>query len=89
MTITINAKQLRAEAWWQQIEGSPRLRCEWIGASRAEKARRAFFRHRDEDYSCTHCTSLVVIQELKLNQALTTDGHFRRMGFEAVPGPPS
>lgn len=32
-----------AEAWWQQIEGSPRLRWEWIGVSRAEKARRAFF----------------------------------------------
>jgi predicted nucleic acid-binding protein len=74
-----------AEAWWEQVEGSSRLRWEWISVSRAEKARRVFFRHRDKDYSFTDCTSLVVMQELKLKQALTTDKHFRQMGFQMVP----
>ena len=52
---------------------------------RAERARQVFFRHRDKEYSFTDCTSLVVMQELKLKQVLTTDRHFRQMGFEVLP----
>jgi predicted nucleic acid-binding protein len=73
------------KTWWEQIEGSSRLRWEWIGVARAEKARAMFFRHRDQSYSFTDCTSLVVMNELKLRQALTTDAHFRQMGFQVVP----
>jgi len=74
-----------AEAWWAQVEGSSRLRWEWIGIARAERARDVFFRHRDKSYSFTDCTSFVVMKELKLKQALTTDRHFRQMGFEVLP----
>ena len=74
-----------AESWWSQVEASSRVRWEWIGVTRAEKARRVFFRHRDKHYSFTDCTSLVVMQELRLKQALTTDRHFRQMGFEIRP----
>jgi predicted nucleic acid-binding protein len=42
-----------AEAWWAQLEGSSRLRWEWIGMARAEKACDIFFRHRDKSYSFT------------------------------------
>jgi hypothetical protein len=90
-TLTLIRKRLglrAAEAWWEQVDGSSRLRWEWIGVTRAEKARRMFFRYRDKDYSFTDCTSLVVMQELKLRQALTTDEHFRQMGFELLPSPP-
>src|SRR5947208_12845185 len=52
-----------AEAWWEQIEGSSRLRWEWIGIERAEKARAIFFHFRDKDYSFTDCTSWVVMKE--------------------------
>ena len=89
-TLTLIRKRLglgAAEAWWEQVEGSSRLRWEWIGVTRAEKARRVFFRHRDKEYSFTDCTSLVVMQELKLKQALTTDEHFRQMGFQVLPSP--
>ncbi len=74
-----------AKAWWEQLEGSSRLRWEWIGMDRAEKARAVFVRHHDKAYSFTDCTSLVVMQELKLKRVLTTDHHFRQMGFEVVP----
>ena len=74
-----------AKAWWTQIEGSSRLRWEWIGMARSEKAREVFFRHRDKRYSFTDCTSFVVMKELKLKHALTTDRHFRQMGFDVVP----
>lgn len=58
-----------AKARWEQVERSARLRWEWIGMERAEKARKAFFRYRDKNYSFTDCTSLVVMQELRLRQA--------------------
>jgi hypothetical protein len=74
-----------AEAWWAQVDGSSRVRHETIDALRAEKARAVFFRHRDKDYSFTDCTSLVVMRELKLKEALTTDRHFRQMGVHVLP----
>lgn len=76
-----------AEAWWKQVEKSPRIRWEWVDPGRSEKARQAFFRHRDRAWSFTDCTSLVVMKELRLKRALTTDRHFSQMGFQAVPGP--
>ncbi len=74
-----------AEAWWTQIEASARVRHEMIDALRAEKARSLFFRHRDKDYSFTDCTSFVVMRELRLREALTTDRHFRQIGFHVLP----
>jgi predicted nucleic acid-binding protein len=76
---------IAAETWWGQLEGSSRLRWEWIGMTRAEKARGLFFHQRDKSYSFTDCTSFVVMKELRLKQALTTDRHFRQMGFEVLP----
>jgi len=73
-----------AKAWWEQVEGSSRVRWEWVGIERAEKARKSFFRFRDKSYSFTDCTSFVVMQELRLKEALTTDRHFRQMGFEVL-----
>ena len=87
-TLTLMRKRLgiqAAEKWWQQIENSSRLRWEWIGIQRAEKACALFFRHRDKDYSFTDCTSFVVMQELRIRQALSTDSHFRQMGFQVLP----
>jgi predicted nucleic acid-binding protein len=87
-TLTLIRKRVgldAAEAWWEQVEGSSRIRWEWIGVTRAEKARQVFFRHRDKDYSFTDCTSYVVMQELRLREALTTDDHFRQMGFAVLP----
>ena len=74
-----------AERWWEQVESSARLQWESIGNDRVLKARDLFFQIRDKDLSFTDCTSFVVMRELKLRQALTTDQHFRQMGFEAIP----
>ncbi len=74
-----------AEAWWRLLEGSSLVRWEWIDAARAERARREFFRHRHKEYSFTDCTSMAVMHELRLKQALTTDRHFAQMGFQVLP----
>jgi predicted nucleic acid-binding protein len=74
-----------AEAWWAQVAGSSRVRHEAVDAQRADKARDLMFRHRDKRYSFTDCTSFVVMKELRLVEALTTDRHFRQMGFRTLP----
>jgi uncharacterized protein len=74
-----------AEAWWRQVEGSSRVRWEYITLARADKARGLFFRYRDKDFSFTDCTSFVLMRELKLREALTTDRHFHQAGFGIKP----
>ena len=54
-------------------------------ARHAFDATKSFFRkHADHAYSFTDCTSFVVMRELKLTQALTSDRHFTQAGFEAL-----
>ena len=77
---------LRAAArWWAQVDASTRVRWEWIDPARAEKARARFFGWADKAFSFTDCTSFVVMDELGLKKALTTDRHFRQAGFESLP----
>lgn len=75
-----------AREWWDQIDASARLRWEWIDPVRAEKARDWFFQWSDKDFSFTDCTSFVVMKELGLTRALTTDQRFSQAGFERLPG---
>lgn len=74
-----------AEAWWRQIDDSHRLRWERVDSDRFERARQLFFRYRDKDFSFTDCSSFAVMREFKLVQALTTDHHFRQIGFKVLP----
>jgi uncharacterized protein len=74
-----------AEAWWESVRGSRRVRWETVDAERAERARAWFFRWRDQSFSFTDCTSFAVMRELRLAQALASDGHFQVAGFAIVP----
>jgi hypothetical protein len=87
-TLTLVRRRLglgAAEAWWRRVEGSTHLRWELIDVKRADKARDLFFRMKDKNYSFTDCTSFIVMRELRLTLALTTDRHFRQMGFQTLP----
>jgi predicted nucleic acid-binding protein len=88
-TLRLNRLRLglaAAERWWQQVDRSPRLRWERVGSDRFEKACLLFFQYRDKDFSFTDCTSFVIMRELRMTHALTTDTHFRQMGFQLLPG---
>jgi uncharacterized protein len=74
-----------ANVWWQQIDGSARLRWERVDTDRFERARTLFFQYRDKDLSFTDCTSIAVMRELKLKTVITTDRHFHQVGFEVLP----
>jgi predicted nucleic acid-binding protein len=75
-----------AEIWWEQVDGSPRVRWERIDSERFEKARQLFFQYRDKHFSFTDCTSFVIMREIRLTHVMTTDRHFRQMGFQTLPG---
>jgi uncharacterized protein len=74
-----------AETWWRQVDASERVRWEFISSERADRARGWFFRYRDKRFSFTDCTSFVVMRELRLREALTTDRHFSQAGFTVRP----
>lgn len=74
-----------AERWWATVDASRRLQWMRIGAARAEKARRWFFTWKDKRFSFTDCTSFVVMEEMRIRKALTTDRRFSQAGFETVP----
>jgi uncharacterized protein len=56
----------------------------WIGPERFAAAKKFFCKHADHGYSFTDCTSFVVMRELRLSEALTTDRHFVEAGFRAL-----
>jgi predicted nucleic acid-binding protein len=66
------------------VERSEAFRLVWLGPERFELAKAFFRKHADHDYSFTDCSSFVVMRELGLSDALTTDGHFVEAGFHAL-----
>ena len=66
------------------VSHSRGIRIEWIGTERFAETKAFFRKHADHDYSFTDCTSFVVMRELKIADALTTDGHFAEAGFRPL-----
>ncbi len=67
-----------------RIERSAAIVIESVNPSRFESAKTFFRKHADHGYSFTDCTSFVVMRELRLREALTTDRHFVEAGFRAL-----
>jgi uncharacterized protein len=67
-----------------RIDRSPATVIEWIGRERFERAKTFFRKHADHGYSFTDCTSFVLMRELKLQDVLTTDRHFKEAGFRPL-----
>ncbi len=69
------------------IERTTALDLEWVGHERFEQARGLFRRYADQAFSFTDCTSFVLMKELGLEGALTSDQNFRVAGFDLVLHP--
>ena len=67
-----------------RIESSATIRMEFVNVNRFEAAKLFFRKHADHGYSFTDCTSFIVMRELKITEALTTDGHFAEAGFRPL-----
>jgi predicted nucleic acid-binding protein len=66
------------------IDRSEAFRWIWIGEQRFESAKSYFRKHSDHGYSFTDCTSFMVMRELRLRDALTSDRHFVQAGFQTL-----
>lgn len=67
-----------------RIERSEAIELEMLGVERFLASKQHFRKHSDHGYSFTDCTSFVVMNELRIRAALTTDRHFKEAGFEAL-----
>jgi len=76
-----------ADRLLQLLDTSSGLRIEWIGAEHFEAARAFFRTHADHDYSFTDCTSFVLMDRLRIRDALTSDHHFVEAGFRMLLKP--
>ena len=65
-------------------ERSAAFRMVWVGVERFEAAKAFFRKHADHGYSFTDCTSFIVMHELQIRDALTTDRHFVEAGFRML-----
>lgn len=67
------------------LHGTSVLDVEWIGADRFDRSEAELRKHHDQAFSFTDCSSFVVMRELGITDAITTDGHFRIAGFNVQP----
>jgi uncharacterized protein len=73
-----------ALALLDRIERSEAIDLEELAPATFSSSKAYFRRHSDHGYSFTDCTSFVVMRDLKLRAALTTDRHFIEAGFEVL-----
>lgn len=66
---------------FELVENSRAIRIEWTNPERFRETRAFFLRHADKAWSFTDCLSFVVMRELGLREALSTDNHFRQAGL--------
>jgi predicted nucleic acid-binding protein len=66
------------------VERTSAVDTEWIGGERFAAARSMFRKQLDQGLSFTDCTSFVVMRELHMVDAITTDRHFRSAGFHPL-----
>jgi len=69
------------------VERSRAIEMLWIGIEHFEAAKAFFRRHADHGYSFTDCTSFVVMDKLRIRDALTSDHHFPEAGFRILLKP--
>ncbi len=82
----LKARGLRhlGAAFWQMVSTSKSLRVEWTQPARFVLGVEFFLKQIDQGYSLTDCVSFLVMGELGLTDALTTDHHFQVAGFRAL-----
>jgi uncharacterized protein len=85
------ATLLRARGLTKQLKeflrltaASQALSIEWMTPDRFAAARIFMLKHLDQKFSFTDCASFIVMNELRLVDALATDKHFRIAGFNPL-----
>ena len=66
------------------LEQDPRVEILPLSEDLYRRGFELFRQRRDKEWSLVDCVSLVVMQDRKLREALTTDEHFDQAGFRAL-----
>lgn len=86
-TLTLTKGRIDAStaiALLDRIERSEAIDLELLSGESFLASKQYFRKHSDHGYSFTDCTSFVVMNELEIRAALTTDRHFKEAGFEVL-----
>jgi len=70
--------------FFETIEKSQACRIEWTDPDRFQEAQAFFLKHADQAWSFTDCLSFRIMNQLRLKDALTKDGHFHEAGFAVL-----
>lgn len=71
---------------FQTLQNSKACQMVWMDPDRLQAAQRLFLSHADKAWSFTDCSSFVIMRELGLREALTSDHHFEQAKFTALLG---
>jgi uncharacterized protein len=66
------------------IRASPRCRIISLDSGLLDRGMQRMGARTDKDWSLTDCISFVVMEDEKIKEALTADGHFEQTGFVAL-----
>ena len=66
------------------LRNDPKLNIAPVDAALIDRAVELFAARMDKEWGLTDCISFVVMRDLGLTRALTTDDHFAQAGFRAI-----
>lgn len=75
-----------AARFLRSLENAPGLELVESRPDLFREARDLFFRYEEQAFPFTDCTSFVVMKALRITDALTSDRHYRVMGFNPLLG---
>ena len=67
-----------------ELEGDERVQIRAASDDLFKRGLSLYLRRTDKDWSLTDCISFVVMEELGLNDAFSTDRHFEQAGFAVL-----
>jgi hypothetical protein len=73
-----------AQGFLRHLEGSSGLQIIYGSRELFEEAKALLLKYDDHPFSFTDCVSFAVMRSLKIKDALTSDRHFKVMGFEVL-----
>ena len=82
--LRIRHSHAAAADFLQTVTTTQALHLEWVDSDCFHKAADVFTRHADKEWSFTDCVSFSIMLELNMQDAFTTDHHFRQAGLNPM-----